>query len=62
MKDRLLTIKTTRYSEFFRRLFEEYSDDFVATIDGRDYRSADFPGLMDAWCTNAKVKRPRTFV
>jgi hypothetical protein len=61
MKDRLLTVKTTRYSEFFRRLFEEYTDDSVATIDGRDYRSADFPSLMGAWFTNAKIKATQDF-
>ena len=61
MKDRLLTVKTTRYSEFFRRLFEEYSNDSVATIDGRNYRSADFSSLMDAWCTNTKIKATQDF-
>jgi hypothetical protein len=61
MKDRLLTVKTTRYSEFFRQLSEEYGNDSVATIDGRDYRSADFPNLMGAWCTNAKIKATQDF-
>ena len=61
MKDRLLTVKTTRYSEFFRRLFKEYSDDSFATIDGRNYRSADFPRLIGAWCTNAKIRATQDF-
>ncbi len=61
MKNRLLTVRTTRYSEFFRRLFKDTGGDSVATIDGRNYLSADFPHLTDTWCTNAKIKATQDF-
>ena len=41
--------------------YKEYGDDSVATIDGRKYHSVDFPGLIEAWCTNAKIRATQDF-
>src|SRR4051794_13066048 len=62
MKEKLVGLETTRYSEFFRRVFEQYTDeDIVVKINGQKYSASDIPLLLEHWCTNAKVKSTRDF-
>jgi len=57
----LISIETTRYSEFFRRLFAEYADGVTIEIDTRRYSSGDIPHLLAEWCTNAQISRTQHF-
>jgi hypothetical protein len=62
MRDQLITIDTTRYSQFFRRVLAKYTQDVIAEIDGRKYHPAEFPSLSNTWATNASISRTRDFV
>ncbi|HTH50034.1 MAG TPA: hypothetical protein VMB21_21150 [Candidatus Limnocylindria bacterium] len=57
----LITIETTRYSEFFRRLLTEYADHVSIEIEGKQYGAGDIPRLLKEWCTNSKICRTRDF-
>jgi hypothetical protein len=57
----LIGIETTRYSEFFRRLFAEYSSDVAIEIGSSRYSSADIPRLLTEWCSNAEICRTQHF-
>jgi hypothetical protein len=57
----LLGIETTRYSEFFRRVFAEYSDDVTIETEGRRYSAGDIPHLLAEWCSNAEIARTKEF-
>jgi hypothetical protein len=63
MSSKLIAVKTTRYSAFFRRLFEEYKeyDDATVKIDGKKYANSAFPMLIDKWCRNSKIVNTRDF-
>lgn len=62
MKPKLVAVKTTRYSQFFRHVFDEYADeDIVVKIDGKKYRASEIPSLVQNWCTNTKIKSTRDF-
>jgi hypothetical protein len=56
-----IAVETTRYSEFFRRLFDRYASDCKIEIDGAKYASVDVEALKAAWCTNRKIKGTRAF-
>ena len=58
----LLTVTTTRYSEFFRRLLERYSTDAHVRIDGKVTPSSEFSTLVKSWCMNKVIMRTRDFV
>ena len=57
----LISIETTRYSEFFRRLFAEYADGITIEIGRRRYSSSEIPDLLADWCTNAEICRTKHF-
>ncbi len=57
----LLAIETTRYSEFFLRLFTDYSADVTIEIGGDRYSSGDIPRLLSEWCSNAEICRTQHF-
>jgi hypothetical protein len=57
----LIDVRTTRYSEFFKRLLDKYADGATVEIDGNRYSSSDFPKLIRDWCTNAKIRETRNF-
>ena len=57
----LIAIETTRYSEFFRRLFVEYADGVTIEIGRRRFSSADIPHLLADWCSNAKICQIKHF-
>lgn len=57
----LIGIETTRYSEFFRRLFAEYAASVTIEIGNGRYSSADVPRLLAEWCSNAEICRTQHF-
>lgn len=57
----LLAIETTRYSEFFLRLFTDYRADVTIEIGGDRYSSGDIPRLLSEWCSNAEICRTQHF-
>ena len=57
----LIAIETTRFSEFFSRLFVEYTADVTIEIGGGRYSSDDIPKLLEDWCSNAEICRTRHF-
>jgi hypothetical protein len=57
----LIGIETTRYSEFFRCLFAEYSDGVTIEIGSSRYSSGDIPHLLAEWCSNAEISRTQHF-
>ncbi|MBM3847870.1 MAG: hypothetical protein FJ405_16490 [Verrucomicrobia bacterium] len=57
----LIGIETTRYSEFFRRLFEEYAEGVTIEIGSSRYSSADVPSLLAEWCSNAEICQTQHF-
>jgi hypothetical protein len=57
----LISIETTRYSEFFRRLFNEYGNDTRASIDSRTVEGRDFAQFVDEWCVNDRIKQTKNF-
>lgn len=61
METELISVVTTRYSEFFQRLFQEYTNATAVVIDLRHYSPSDFPELIANWCTNAKISETREF-
>ena len=61
MKLQLISIETKRYSEFFRRLFEEYAANSHVIIDGKTFDGSDFTKLKEDWGANEQIKRTRDF-
>jgi hypothetical protein len=57
----LISIETTHYSEFFRRLFQEYKTDSYVRVDGKVVNAAQFPQLIADWCTNDQIKKTKNF-
>lgn len=57
----LIAIETTRYSEFFRRLFAEYATDVTIEIGSSRHTSEDIPKLLVDWCNNTEICRTRHF-
>jgi len=60
-KKNLVAIETKRYSEFFRRLFQEYDSGSQVTIDGKRFTVAQFPHLIADWCSNSQIKKTKNF-
>jgi hypothetical protein len=60
-KKNLISVQTTRYSEFFRRLLQEYGTDSQAAIDGKNFSAEQFPQLIADWCVNDQIKKTRNF-
>ncbi len=60
--DAWIFIETTRYSEFFRQVLGEYSEDVSIEIDRRQYGADDIPRLLKEWCTNRKIRGTRDFM
>ncbi|MEY2466201.1 MAG: hypothetical protein QOD03_722 [Verrucomicrobiota bacterium] len=60
-KSKLIAIETTRYSEFFRQLFQEYGTDSQAKIDGKIIDATQFLELIANWCTNEQIKKTKDF-
>jgi hypothetical protein len=58
---KFLSIRTTRYSEFFRRLLQQYREGVRVEVDGARYSEADLDSLIESWCTNAKIRATRNF-
>lgn len=58
---KLISIETTRYSEFLRHLLTEYAEGVTIEIGGRQFASEDIPKLLTEWCTNAEICRTRDF-
>ena len=58
---KLISIETTRYSEFFRRLLCEYAESVTLEIGKDSYSSADVPRLLSEWCTNQEICGTRHF-
>ena len=58
---KFISIQTKRYSEFFRRLFDEYKTNYSVFIDGKIVESAKFSKLIEDWCTNDLIKKTRDF-
>jgi hypothetical protein len=56
-----IAVKTTRHSEFFRRLFDRYSATCTIEVDGTKYGTADVEKLKASWCTNSKIRSTREF-
>ncbi len=57
----VIAIKTTRYSEFFRRILAEYSEGVTIEIDGKQHGPGDIAHLLKEWCTNSVICRTRDF-
>jgi hypothetical protein len=57
----VISIETTRYSEFFRHVLKEYSDGVSIEVGNNLYSSSDIPRLLEEWCTNAQICRTRNF-
>ena len=57
-----ICIKTTRYSAFFKSLLAEYPQGVSIRIDEKEYSSSDIPVLLEAWCTNERIKKTRDFI
>ena len=58
---KLVSIKTRLYSVFFRRLLQEYTDSTTAIIGKRRFSAAEFPELIQDWCTNSRIQATRDF-
>lgn len=54
-------ISTTRFSEFFRRLLEQYRRGVRVEIDGARHSDADIDSLIASWCTNTKIRATHDF-
>lgn len=61
MESSRISIETTRYSAFFRRLLQEYSEGTAAIIDGQRHSALEYPDLVKNWCTNARIKGTNEF-
>jgi len=61
VKRELISVSTTRYSVFFRRLLQEYTDSTTAIIGKRRFSAAQFPELIQDWCTNHRIRATRDF-
>ena len=62
MEKKLISISTSRYSEFFRRLLHHYSEGTTAIVDTRQYAATDFLELSNTWCINAEIRKTRNFL
>src|SRR5436190_20637632 len=58
--EKLIGIRTKRYSEFFRRLLQEYSD-AALVIDGHRFSPSEIPQVIESWCTNSRIRSTREF-
>jgi hypothetical protein len=56
---RLISIETTRYSEFFRRLLAVYADDAVVLINGEEVPAGE---PRSRWCNNSAICATRDFL
>ena len=61
MKQKLISVSTTRYSVFFRRLLQEFTDGTTAVVGKRRFTAAQFPELISIWCINARIQSTRDF-
>jgi hypothetical protein len=61
VKQELISVSTTRYSVFFRRLLQEFSDGTTAIVGKRRFASTEFPKLIENWCTNSRIRSTRDF-
>ena len=62
METKLISIRTRRYSEFFRRLLREYASGATVVINQHSYPASEFPQLIESWCTNAKIAHTWEFL
>lgn len=56
-----MSVSTSRYSKFFRELFQEYGQQSVAVIDGIPFDSSKYPELIDNWCINKSILNTKNF-
>ena len=61
MKQKLISVSTTRHSVFFRRLLQEFSEGTTAVVGRRRISAAQFPELIKDWCTNSSIRSTRDF-
>ena len=61
VKQKLIAVTTTRYSVFFRRLLQEFSDGTTAVVDKRRFAAMQFPELIEDWCSNTRIRSTRDF-
>jgi hypothetical protein len=61
VKQKLISVSTTRHSVFFRRLLQEFSDGTTAIVGKRRVASAQFPELIRDWCINSHIRSTRDF-
>jgi hypothetical protein len=62
MKEKkLIAIETKRYSEFFRRLLQEYKVGSRVKLDGKTFGAEQLPQLIAEWCTNEQIKKTKDF-
>jgi hypothetical protein len=61
VKPRLISVSTTRYSEFFRRLLQEFAEGTTAVVGKRSFAAEQFPALIADWCTNTHIRATRDF-
>ena len=54
-------MSTTRYSVFFRRLLQEFSNGTTAVVGKRRFAAAQFSELIADWCTNSRIRATRDF-
>jgi hypothetical protein len=61
VKQQLISVSTTRYSVFFRRLLQEFTEGTTAIVGKHRFAAAQFPELIADWCTNARIRSTRDF-
>jgi len=57
-----ISVKTTRYSELFKRILKEYNKNVKIYIDGRQYFDKDISKLINEWCTNHTISNTKDFM
>jgi hypothetical protein len=61
VKQKLISVSTTRHSVFFRRLLQEFPDGTTAVVGKRRFTAAQFPDLIKDWCINSRIRSTRDF-
>ena len=60
--EKIIEIKTTRYSKLVERIFEEYHENIDIYIGSGHYTEEDIPELMKNLCTNRMLKNTIDFL
>jgi hypothetical protein len=60
--EKLISIKTKKYSKLFSEFFNKYKDNFSLNIDGNIYNENNLNYILENICTNKFLKSTRNLI